>query len=644
LGDSIVSDDGENLRILVGTLGAFIFVGPGKGGLSINVALGREALQSVVTGGTGNLAGNSAIGYSALRVLTTGYQNTAIGSESMAAAITAFQNTSVGRLALSALTGGARNVALGNQSLVNLSSGTENVAIGYRAGWRIAGNLVANTAATGGIYIGFEANPKVSAGTNEIVIGTSATGEGSNTVVIGNDNIVKTILKGSVGLGTVDPSEKLDVVGRLRVRTVDNAAGDFVTVSATGVITKRTAAEAATDIGLIPYTGATQNVDLGEFGVSAGFVTFDTTPTGTPTTQGTMFWDVDDNTLDVILNGYTMKIGEDQFYPVKNQTGSNIAKGVAVKFAGTVGASGRLLIEPFLADGTDPSTLFMGLTAEAIDDGEDGKVLWFGRIRGIDTSAFSEGDILYASPSTAGGLTATQPVAPNNIIQVAAVVTESSTVGVLFVRPSFAARLDKNENVKLTTPQTDDLLQLQANGLWENVTLGSLLSVMQASAGVTFTSTNAYHSVFNGSSNATGGVLKTFDISKIGLRDVIVLNVTVINTTATNDKIGLLRFDLGGGTQRFLEIESSGTDPYSGKFEIKISYIGADAYVVHGNVYVTEGAPGLNKQLVVSETLSSDWVFTVEFFSGVVGSGNYGGRTDIAQELRIQKANDYIFV
>jgi hypothetical protein len=193
----------------------------------------------------------------------------------------------------------------------------------------------------------------------------------------------------------------------------------------------------SSDLGAtaVPYTGAVGSVNLGEFGLSAGFLKLDTTPTGTPTDAGTMFWDEDDQTVDIRLNGYVMKIGEDLFYPVKNQTGSSIPKGTAVRFAGTLGSSGRLLIEPFLADGSQDSRNFMGVTAEAIADGADGKVLWFGRIRGIDTSAFSEGDILYASPSTAGSFTATRPTFPENIISVAAVINDSATQGVIFVRP-----------------------------------------------------------------------------------------------------------------------------------------------------------------------------------------------------------------
>jgi hypothetical protein len=187
----------------------------------------------------------------------------------------------------------------------------------------------------------------------------------------------------------------------------------------------------------VPYVGATENFDLGEFGLSAGFLKLDTTPTNTPTDQGTMYWDEDDNTVDIILNGYIMKVGEDLFYPVKNQTGSSIAKGTNVGFAGTLGSSGRLLITPYLANGANPTSRYMGVTAETIGPDEDGKVLWFGRIRGINTNAFNEGDILYASTSSAGAFQTTLPVAPNNIVEVAAVVNKSSAQGVIFVRPQF---------------------------------------------------------------------------------------------------------------------------------------------------------------------------------------------------------------
>jgi hypothetical protein len=162
-------------------------------------------------------------------------------------------------------------------------------------------------------------------------------------------------------------------------------------------------------------------------------------------------------------------VGEDVFYAVKNQTGSTITKGTACGFAGTVGSSGRLLTKPYLANGSESSTFFMGVAAEEILDGEDGKVLWFGRIRGLNTNAFDEGDILYVSTSSAGGFQTTVPQAPNNIIQVAAVITKSTNQGTIFVRPTIGSNINKDEGVKIDTPlDGQTLIYNSTNGLFEN--------------------------------------------------------------------------------------------------------------------------------------------------------------------------------
>jgi hypothetical protein len=187
----------------------------------------------------------------------------------------------------------------------------------------------------------------------------------------------------------------------------------------------------------VPYLGATQDVDLGGQGITTEWVKLNTTPV-IPTDQGSMYWDEDDNVLAVVLNGAIQKVGEVTFYNVKNQTGSTIAKGTGVGFAGVVGASARIKVAPYLADGSQPSIYYVGITAEDILDGEDGKVYNFGPIRGLNTSAFSEGDVLYASSTVAGGFTTTPPTAPNNVIVVAAVLTDSATVGALLVRITVA--------------------------------------------------------------------------------------------------------------------------------------------------------------------------------------------------------------
>jgi len=183
----------------------------------------------------------------------------------------------------------------------------------------------------------------------------------------------------------------------------------------------------------VPYDGAVGNVDLGEFGLSAGYIKFDTSPTGTPTDQGTLKWNPNKSTLDLIMNGTIQQVGQNLFFYVKNSSGASIPKGRNVRFAGTDGASGHLLIAQFLANGTYPSSYYMGVTAEEIGNGEFGQVMFFGEMSGINTSSFSAGAILYASTSSAGAFQTTVPVIPNNIVEVAAAVN-SKTNGEIVVR------------------------------------------------------------------------------------------------------------------------------------------------------------------------------------------------------------------
>jgi len=224
----------------------------------------------------------------------------------------------------------------------------------------------------------------------------------------------------------------------------------------------------------VPYTGATANVELGEFGLESGFVTLDTTPTNTPVDQGTIYWDDTRSTAALIMNGVLQHIGQDVFYYVKNSTGSSIAKGTAVRFDGTDGASGHLKIAPFLANGTYPSNYFVGVTAETIANGAFGQVMHFGELSGINTSGYTAGALLYASTTTAGGFQTTAPVAPNNIVLIAAAINSKNN-GTILVRPTYGSNINQDEGVKITTPTTGDLLQLQAGGLWENKTVSQVI-------------------------------------------------------------------------------------------------------------------------------------------------------------------------
>jgi hypothetical protein len=252
----------------------------------------------------------------------------------------------------------------------------------------------------------------------------------------------------------------------------------------TGTLSDQTDLQTALD-AKVPYTGATQDVSLGEYGINVGNLIYDTTPTGIPTDQGATYWDDQAETLALVMNGTIQKIGEDTFYHVKNSTGSTIAKGVAVRFAGSDGASGKILIAPFLANGTYPSQYYMGITAEEILNGADGKVYHFGKIRGVNTSAFADGDILYCSTSVTGGFQTAAPSAPNNIVIAAAVINAANN-GTLMVRTTTGSNINTDEGVLLTTPTSGEILKYNGS-LWVNDSVSGALGYTPANSATTLT-------------------------------------------------------------------------------------------------------------------------------------------------------------
>jgi len=83
------------------------------------------------------------------------------------------------------------NVGIGHSALYSTTTGSNNIELGYDAGrFYGPGSLsVNNTTSTYGIFIGASTRPLANGGTNEIVIGKSAVGNGSNTFTFGNTEI-----------------------------------------------------------------------------------------------------------------------------------------------------------------------------------------------------------------------------------------------------------------------------------------------------------------------------------------------------------------------------------------------------------------------------------------------------------------------
>jgi hypothetical protein len=148
-------------------------------------------------------------------------------------------------------------------------------------------------------------------------------------------------------------------------------------------------------------------------------------------------WNIGDQTLDIGMDyGVVQQVGQETYARVQNSTGVTIPNGTAVGFVG-VGAGQVLSVAPYLADGAQPTLYILGImTHDLPDSGQVGYCTTFGHVRGVDTTAFSVGDVLYPSPTVAGALTNVKPTAPDNVIPIAAVLKVDATDGELFVRPT----------------------------------------------------------------------------------------------------------------------------------------------------------------------------------------------------------------
>ena len=166
------------------------------------------------------------------------------------------------------------------------------------------------------------------------------------------------------------------------------------------------------------------------------FIQLDTTATET-TAIGKLFWNTFDQTMNIGMDyNVTQQVGQETYARVENNTGVTIPNGTVVGFAG-VGVGGTLRVAPYLADGTQSSLYILGVMTHDLPDTQDkGYCTVWGSVRTLDTSAFSVGDILYASPTVAGGLTNVKPTSPDNVVVVAACLISDATNGVIFVRPT----------------------------------------------------------------------------------------------------------------------------------------------------------------------------------------------------------------
>jgi hypothetical protein len=241
---------------------------------------------------------NLAIGINALNSnSSTSYENTAIGYQS-GQNVNFNGNTSIGYNSLSNATNSIHNTGVGAYSLnqvrstVYFNGGSSNIGIGWSGG----GNI---TTGSKNIAIGWTSYVPNATGDNQFVLASSLYGT----------NIYSS--SAQYGINTSTPAYNFDINGTARIAntpTITTATKALVKDPSTGQISEQNLPSIS---NLVPYTGATGNVDLGTNNLMADSLT---------------------STNDISVNG--MRIGRG-----KGNNNTNQAIGNQALYSNTSGAN-----------------------------------------------------------------------------------------------------------------------------------------------------------------------------------------------------------------------------------------------------------------------------------------------------------------
>lgn len=257
------------------TAGGLVMIGVGTATNTLDV--NGTARIRTISNGTGDFLTKSATGVITARTASEVVSDLgAIGGSGTTNYLSKF--TSSGSIGNSQIFDNGTNVGIGT-STPNAKLEINNGDI-YLFGGSNRRFLVGDSVSVGQ-YGGFRwqtSNDSVSFGNN------ASSNNLRNIVIESSGNILLNgNIAGNIGISNTSPTDTLDVNGTARIRTISNGTGDFLTKSATGVITSRTALEVGSDIGAVLVTTdqsiAGVKTFTGQLSVTGTFLSLPTSPT-----------------------------------------------------------------------------------------------------------------------------------------------------------------------------------------------------------------------------------------------------------------------------------------------------------------------------------------------------------------------------
>jgi len=171
----------------------------------------------------------------------------------------------------------------------------------------------------------------------------------------------------------------------------------------------------------------------------------------------------------------------------------------------------------------------IGVAAESIALNGFGLIQCMGTLRGVDTSAFSDGDILYYNSAVTGGFTNTFPATGPIVIAAAVATAGSGGSGVLTVRISFQTRVTASTGISVT--QGNDVVTITNSAPDQTVSITGGTGISTSGTYPNFTITNTSPSSGGTVTSITAGTGLTG--GTITTSGTIAIDSTVVTTAGS---------------------------------------------------------------------------------------------------------------
>lgn len=236
-------------------------------------------------------------------------------------------------------------------------------------------------------------------------------------------------------------------------------------------------------------------------------------------TTGEIAWNNADLTFNMgMANGVVLQVGQELYIKIK--AANAITNGKTVMF---VGADGEHILGSH-CDTRSPGfrpEFFIGVATQDISKNGFGYVTTFGKVHNVNTLAFAAGNVLFADPTVVGGLTTTEPQAPDINIMVAAVTKRAGGDGHLMVRPSARSKLSELNDVAFNGTTQGQALVFDGGNVWRNQWL-TTANVVELN--------NLYFTNARAVSAVTDTTLSNITVSNITIADNITLPNNSLDT------------------------------------------------------------------------------------------------------------------